>query len=113
MAPASTSDDSSPTTSALAGAHAATYQASDPAAASGSAAHLLAGGGSLFLQLASGSDCVLHTRPCAEVAAGQIQVDEVQQANLRLCPGEAYAFRWGYHSLRLAGTLCVPCPGMR
>jgi len=34
-------------------------------------------------------------RSCVSVPAGCIQVDEVQQANLRLCPGETYSFRWG------------------
>lgn len=48
---------------------------------------------SCFLQLASGSDCVLHTRASGEVAPGCILVDEVQQANLRLCGGEVYGFR--------------------
>lgn len=48
---------------------------------------------SCFLQLASGSDCVLHTRASGEVAPGCILVDEVQQANLRLCAGEVYGFR--------------------
>lgn len=48
---------------------------------------------SCFLQLASGSDCVVHTRASGEVAPGCILVDEVQQANLRLCTGEEYGFR--------------------
>jgi hypothetical protein len=53
------------------------------------------GTATLFLQLASGSDCVLHTRTSAHVAPGCIEVDEVQQANLRLCAGEVYQFRCG------------------
>jgi hypothetical protein len=48
---------------------------------------------SCFLQLASGSDCVLHTRASSEVPPGCIQVDEVQAANLRLCAGEVYKLR--------------------
>eukprot|EP00775_Hariotina_reticulata_P007989 gene7989-8187_t len=45
-----------------------------------------------FLQLASGSDCILHTKVSSDVPAGCIQLDEVQQANLRLCHGETYKF---------------------
>lgn len=50
--------------------------------------------GALFcLQLAGGSDCVLHARVNDAVAAGAIQVDEVQAANLRLCQGEDVSLR--------------------
>jgi hypothetical protein len=37
--------------------------------------------------------CVLCCRASADVAPGTIQLDEVQQANMRLCAGEVYKFR--------------------
>lgn len=46
-----------------------------------------------FIQLASGSDCVLSVRQDSSVAAGCLVLDDVQQYNLRILAGDWHEFQ--------------------
>jgi len=46
-----------------------------------------------FLQLQDGSDCILLVRPDAQLPAGCILLDDVQQFNLHIVAGDTHSFR--------------------